>query len=160
MQTAVDEINAKSDIFLSFTEVKAKGSKAVESLDFTILPRANAAGIETLALPVTPQMELELEKEGDAIEEDRAVGAVKARYALSEKQAEAVRGYYRRKGAEIRGPRKTAVGRFTEAAQRRPVAAGRRCATTGSPPAARRHRRPNRRPNQPNRENCQESSRP
>ena len=100
VQTAVDEINAKSDIFLSFVEVKARGSKAVESLDFTIAPRANPAGIETLALPVTPQMELELEREGDAIEEDRAVGAVKARYGLSEKQAEAVRGYYRRKGAE------------------------------------------------------------
>ena len=100
VQTAVDEINAKSDIFLSFVEIKARGSKAVESLDFTIAPRANPAGIETLALPVTPQMELELEREGDAIEEDRAVGAVKARYGLSEKQAEAVRGYYRRKGAE------------------------------------------------------------
>ena len=100
VQTAVDEINAKSDIFLSFTEVKARGSKAVESLDFTIAPRANPVGIETLALPVTPQMELELEREGDAIEEDRAIGAVKARYGLSEKQAEAVRGYYRRKGAE------------------------------------------------------------
>ena len=45
-------------------------------------------------------MELGLEKEADAIEEDRAVGAIKARYALSEKQADAVRGYYRRKGAE------------------------------------------------------------
>ena len=100
VQPAVDEINTKSDIFLSFAEVKAKGSKAVESLDFTIAPRVNPTGIETLALPVTPQMELDLEKEGDAIEEDRAVAAVKARYALSEKQAEAVRGYFRRKGAE------------------------------------------------------------
>lgn len=100
VQPAVDEINEKTDIFLGFTEIKAKGSKAVESLDFTISPRANPAGIDTLALPVTPQMELGLEKEADAIEEDRAVGAIKARYALSEKQADAVRGYYRRKGAE------------------------------------------------------------
>ena len=100
VQPAVDEINEKTDIFLGFTEIKAKGSKAVESLDFTISPRANPAGIDTLALPVTPQMELGLEKEADAIEEDRAVGAIKSRYALSEKQADAVRGYYRRKGAE------------------------------------------------------------
>ena len=100
VQTAVDEINAKSDIFLSFTEVKARGSKAVESLDFTIAPRTNPTGIETLALPVAPQMELELENERDAIEEDRAILTIKARYALSEKQAGTVRGYYRKKGAE------------------------------------------------------------
>lgn len=100
VQTAVDEINAKTDIFLSFIEVKARGSKAVESLDFTIAPRTNPTGIETLALPVAPQMELKLEKEEDAIEEDRTILTIKARYGLSEKQADAVRGYYRKKGAE------------------------------------------------------------
>ncbi|MBE7157326.1 MAG: replication initiation protein [Rhodospirillales bacterium] len=101
IQPAVDEINEKSDIFLGFTEIKAKGSKAVESLELTIAPRANPVGIETLALPVPPQMELGLDAEREADqEEERTIGIVKAKYGLSQVQAEKVRKYYRTNGAE------------------------------------------------------------
>lgn len=106
VQPAVEEINAKSDIFLGFTEVKARGSKAVEALEVTVAPRAGAnagAVIETLKLPVPPQMELGLdpELEADAVmEETRAVAAIKDKYALNEVQAEKVRTYYRGRGAQ------------------------------------------------------------
>ncbi len=100
VQPAVDEINEKSDIFVSFTEIKAKGSKAVESLALAIGTRADSAGIDSLPLPVPPQMELGLESERDAMEEDRAILLIKAKYALSEAQAEKIRKYYRSKGAE------------------------------------------------------------
>ena len=107
VQPAVAEINAKSDIFLGFTEVKAQGSKAVEALVITVAPRVGAGAdggvIETLKLPVPPQLELGLdpELEADAVmEETRAVAAIKDKYALNEVQAEKVRTYYRGRGAE------------------------------------------------------------
>ena len=107
VQPAVAEINAKTDVFLGFTEVKAQGSKAVEALVITVAPRAGAGAgdvvIETLKLPVPPQLELGLdpELEADAVmEETRAVTAIKDKYALNEVQAEKVRTYYRGRGAE------------------------------------------------------------
>ena len=107
VQPAVAEINAKTDIFLGFTEVKAQGSKAVEALVITVAPRvgagADGAGIETLKLPVPPQLELGLdpELEADAVmEETRAVTAIKDKYALNGVQAEKVRTYYRGRGAQ------------------------------------------------------------
>lgn len=108
VQPAVAEINAKSDIFLGFTEVKAQGSKAVEALVITVAPRAGGSAgagavIETLKLPVPPQLELELdpELEADAVmEETRAVTAIKDKYALNGVQAEKVRTYYRGRGEQ------------------------------------------------------------
>ncbi len=84
VQPAVDEINEKTDIFLSFTELKAKGSKAVESLALAIGTRTDGSGIDSLPLPVPPQMELGLDSERDAMEKDRAILAIKAKYALSQ----------------------------------------------------------------------------
>ncbi len=74
----------------------------------TVAPRAGGSAgagsvIETLKLPVPPQMELGLdpELEADAVmEETRAVTAIKDKYALNEVQAEKVRTYYRGRGAQ------------------------------------------------------------
>jgi plasmid replication initiation protein len=98
VQPAVNEINEKTDIFLGFTEIKAKGSKAVESLSLTISPRA-AVGMDAMTLPVPPQLELGLEGRDAATAEERSIAEIKAKYALSEAQAQKVRGYFRRKGA-------------------------------------------------------------
>ena len=96
VQPAVDEINEKSDLFVSFSEIKAKGSKAVESLSFLIMSKSSASDVETMPLPPAPQLELSLTEDPDA--EERLVGEVKAKYGLSQVQAEKVRTYVHSKG--------------------------------------------------------------
>lgn len=96
VQPAVDEINEKLDLLVSFSEVKAKGSKTVESLIFTIISKTTGADVETMPLPPPPQLELSLSEDPEA--EDRFVGEVKAKYALNQVQAEKVRTYVHSKG--------------------------------------------------------------
>jgi plasmid replication initiation protein len=97
VQPAVEEINEKSDILVGFSEIKAKGSKAVESLAFTIMSKLSSGDVELMPLPPTPQLQLSLSEDPDA--EERLVSEVKAKYGLSQVQAEKVRKYVRSKGA-------------------------------------------------------------
>jgi plasmid replication initiation protein len=97
VQPAVEEINEKSDILVGFSEIKIKGSKAVESLAFTIMSKSSSADVELMALPPSPQLQLSLSEDPDA--EERLVSEVKAKYGLSQVQAEKVRKYVRSKGA-------------------------------------------------------------
>jgi len=97
VQPAVEEINEKSDILVGFSEIKAKGSKAVESLAFTIMSKSSSAEVELMSLPSSPQMQLSLSEDPD--EEERLIGDVKVKYGLSHVQAEKVRQYVRTKGA-------------------------------------------------------------
>ncbi|HEY5741098.1 MAG TPA: replication initiation protein [Terrimicrobiaceae bacterium] len=96
VQPAIEEINEKSDILVGFSEIKAKGSKAVESLAFTIMSKSSCADVELMPLPSSPQLQLSLSEDPD--EEERLVGEVKVKYALSHVQAEKVRAYLRSKG--------------------------------------------------------------
>lgn len=96
VQPAIEEINAKSDLHVNVSEIKAKGSKAVESLSFLILPKTNDGAVETIDLPPAPQLELSLTEDPDA--EERIVGEVKAKYGLSQVQAKKVRTYVHSKG--------------------------------------------------------------
>ncbi len=96
VQPAVDEINSKTDISVMFSEIKAKGSKAVESLSFVILSKDSAGDVEVIKLPPAPQLELSLTEDPDA--EERLVGEVKAKYGLSQVQAEKVRQYAQKQG--------------------------------------------------------------
>lgn len=95
-QPAVEEINEKSDILVGFSEIKAKGSKAVESLAFTIMSKSSSAEVELMSLFSSPQMQLSLSEDPD--EEERLIGDVKVKYGLSHVQAEKVRHYVRSKG--------------------------------------------------------------
>jgi plasmid replication initiation protein len=98
VQPAVEEINEKSDILVGFSEIKAKGSKAVESLAFTIMSKSSSgAEVELMPLPSSPQMQLSLSEDPD--EEERLVGEVKVKYGLNHVQAEKVLEYVRSKGA-------------------------------------------------------------
>jgi plasmid replication initiation protein len=97
VQPAVEEINEKSDILVGFSEIKIKGSKAVESLAFTIMSKSSSADVELMAMPPSPQLQLSLSEDPDA--EERLVSEVKAKYGLSQVQAEKVRKYVRSKGA-------------------------------------------------------------
>lgn len=96
VQPAVEEINEKSDLVVCFSEIKAKGSKAVESLAFTIRSKSSSDVAEVMPLLPRRQLELSLSEDPDA--EERLVGEVKARYGLSQLQAEKVRKYLDSKG--------------------------------------------------------------
>lgn len=97
VQPAVEEINEKSDILVGFSEIKIKGSKAVESLAFTIISKSSSADVELMAMPPSPQLQLSLSEDPDA--EERLVSEVKSKYGLSQVQAEKIRKYVRSKGA-------------------------------------------------------------
>ena len=97
VQPAVEEINEKSDILVGFSEIKAKGSKAVESLAFTIMSKSSSGDVELMPLPPSPQLQFSLSEDPEA--EERFVIEVKAKYGLSQVQAEKVRKYVRSKGA-------------------------------------------------------------
>ena len=103
VQPAVDEINEKTDLCVSFSEIKAKGSKAVESLSFLILSKSRIDEVPTLTLPPAPvprpapQLEFSLSEDPEANE--RLVGEVKAKYGLSQVQANKVGKYVESRGA-------------------------------------------------------------
>lgn len=97
VQPAIDEINEKSDLRVSFSEIKAKGSKAVESLAFLILAKPNNDDVESIPLPASPQLELSLAENSE--DEERLISAAKAKYGLNQVQAEKVLKYAKEKGA-------------------------------------------------------------
>lgn len=101
---ALAEVNEKSDLTVKFSEVKARGSKAVESLTFTILTKD--AETEAVPLPAkSAQPQLELHLNGHSADDDdleageRFVVEAKAKYGLSQVQADKVQKYCEAKGA-------------------------------------------------------------
>ena len=100
----VKEINAKTDLSVSFAEEKALGSKAVAGIIFFI--KENLENLETLkpiALPERPQMELSLDPVNvpPADEVKPSTLAELAReFGLSGPQETALQGYVAREGLQ------------------------------------------------------------
>jgi plasmid replication initiation protein len=99
----VKEINAKTDLSVSFAEEKALGSKAVAGIIFFI--KENLENLETLkpvALPERPQMELSLDPV-NAPPPDAAKSALAElgrEFGLSGPQETALQGYVAREGLQ------------------------------------------------------------
>jgi hypothetical protein len=86
---AVAEINEKTDLTVSFRELKAKGSKAVERLTFSI--RADS-GQQLELLQPSPPPQLEFGLEIPAEHQERVQASVE-RYGLNDQQKTAVEKY-------------------------------------------------------------------
>ena len=100
---AIREINAKTDLSVSFVEEKTQGSKAVAGIMFSI--KENLENLETLkpiALPERPQMELSLDPVDIPFQDEvRPTLAELAReFGLSGIQENALHGYVSREGLE------------------------------------------------------------
>jgi hypothetical protein len=97
---AVKEINAKTDLSVSFAEEKAQGSKAVAGIMFLI--KENLENLETLkpiALPEMPQMELSLDPV-NASTADETLAELVREFGLSRMQENALQGYVSREGLQ------------------------------------------------------------
>ena len=100
---AVNEINAKTDLSVSFAEEKAQGSKAVVGITFFI--KENLENLETLkpiAFPEMPQMELSLDPVNASPADDvkRALAELAKEFGLSETQENALHRYVSREGLQ------------------------------------------------------------
>ena len=94
IKPAIAEINAKTDLTISFRELKAKGSKAVERLAFSI--RADSGQqLELVQPPPPPQLEFGLETPA---EHQVLVQAFAERYGLNDQQKTAVEKYCTERG--------------------------------------------------------------
>ena len=94
IKPAIAEITAKTDLTISFRELKAKGSKAVERLAFSI--RANGGQqLEVVQPPPPPQLEFGLEMPA---EQEELVQGFQDRYGLNDQQKTAVEKYYTERG--------------------------------------------------------------
>jgi plasmid replication initiation protein len=94
IKPAIAEINAKTDLNISFRELKAKGSKAVERLAFSI--RADSCQqLELVQPPPSPQLEFGLETPA---EHQELVQAFAERYGLNDQQKTAVEKYCTERG--------------------------------------------------------------
>ena len=94
IKPAIAEINAKTDLTISFRELKAKGSKAVERLAFSI--RADSGQqLELVQPPPPPQLEFGLEM---SAEHQELVQGFQKRYGLNDQQKTAVEKYYTERG--------------------------------------------------------------
>ncbi len=96
VQPAVDEINEKSDLRVSFSEIKVKGSKAVESLSFLVIPKGDADDLDLVSPPLASQLELSLSEASDA--EERLISEIRAKYGLNQVQSNKVQQYVHDKG--------------------------------------------------------------
>jgi plasmid replication initiation protein len=91
---AVGEINEKTDLIVSYRELKAKGSKAVERLAFLI--RADIGQQLELVQPSPPpQLEFGLEI---PLEQQELVREFAEQYGLNDQQKTAVEKYYSERG--------------------------------------------------------------
>jgi hypothetical protein len=96
---ALDEINEKSDISISFTEEKQKGSKAIAALNFRIRKNLETAGkFDEVKLPRKDQMELPLEQTSLSVEHQSEIARLSTEFVLNAKQAEALSDYISRDG--------------------------------------------------------------
>jgi plasmid replication initiation protein len=99
LRPAVDEINEKSDLSVSFTEEKQKGSKAIAALNFRI--RKNLETVEKfdeIKLPKKNQMELPFEQVSLSMQEQSEIDRISSEFALNAKQAAALADYVARDG--------------------------------------------------------------
>ena len=96
---ALDEINEKSDISVSYTEEKQKGSKAIAALNFRIRKNLETAGkFDDVKLPKKSQMELPLEQTSLSAEHQAEIARISGEFALNAKQTEALADYISRDG--------------------------------------------------------------
>ena len=95
IKPAVDEINRKTDLKLSFKELKQKGSKAVERLLFRIEAKQTVGQLEVLQPPPLPQLEFALETEP---EDQLLLQECMNRYGLSESQRSTLENHYATRG--------------------------------------------------------------
>ena len=96
---ALNEINEKSDISVSFTEEKQKGSKAIAALNFRIRKNLETAGkFDEVKLPRKDQMELPLEQPSLSVEHQSEIARLSREFVLNAKQAEALSDYISRDG--------------------------------------------------------------
>jgi plasmid replication initiation protein len=94
IKPAIAEINAKTDLNISFRELKAKGSKAVERLAFSIRAHSGQQ-LELVQPPPPPQLEFGLETPA---EHQELVQAFAERYGLNDQQKTAVEKYCTERG--------------------------------------------------------------
>jgi plasmid replication initiation protein len=97
IRPAIEEINKRTDLRVSFSEIKANGSKAVERLRFKISSNTVAPDIELLPLDPPPQLELGLEN-GSA-DPEHLFDDVCERFGLNETQRQKVHSYVVERGA-------------------------------------------------------------
>jgi Initiator Replication protein len=103
LQPAIDEINAKTDLIVTYNEEKVKGSKAVRALTFAI--RENLENIDALrpvTLPARAQMELTLSSESPTIDPKmrKILSELAEEFGLSRAQETALEGYVIREGLD------------------------------------------------------------
>ena len=99
----VKEINAKTDLSVSFAEEKALGSKAVVGIIFFI--KENLENLETLkpiALPERPQMELSLDPVNAPLADEikPTLAELAREFGLNGLQETALQGYVEREGLQ------------------------------------------------------------
>jgi plasmid replication initiation protein len=102
LKPAKEEINKKTDISLSFREVKQPGTKIVSALVFSVR-RNEAQALRGFELPQDPQFELSFrDKEiGKAISDtDLLFNNVRNLYQLNDEQMAKVSGYISKNGIE------------------------------------------------------------
>src|SRR5262249_36510658 len=95
IRPAIDEINKRTDLRerVTFSEIKANGSKAVERLRFSISTKAGRPDVELLPLAPPPQLELGLENGSADLLND-----VCERFGLNETQRQKVKSYVLERG--------------------------------------------------------------
>jgi plasmid replication initiation protein len=97
IRPAIDEINRRTDLRVSFSEIKATGSKAVERLRFKISSKSLAPDVELLPLEPPPQLELGLEN--GSTDAEHLFDDVSERFGLNETQRKKVHAYVVERGA-------------------------------------------------------------
>jgi Initiator Replication protein len=95
IKPAIEEVNRKTDLAVSFRELKRKGSKAVERLVVSIKSQ-KLPELEVLEPPAPPQLEFGLEPQA---EDQQLLQECVARYNLSEAQRETIQKHYAERGA-------------------------------------------------------------
>jgi plasmid replication initiation protein len=95
IKPAVQEINRKTDLKVSFRELKQKGSKAVERLLFRIERKQTVGQLEVLEPPAPAQLEFGLEADDDQLLDESV-----ERYALNEVQRTKIHEYLVQRGAQ------------------------------------------------------------
>jgi hypothetical protein len=96
IRPAVEEINKRTDLHVTFSEIKANGSKAVERLRFKITSKTAAPDVEMLPLAPPPQLELGLEN--GSVDPNHLLDDVCERFGLNEAQRQKVRSYVVERG--------------------------------------------------------------
>jgi plasmid replication initiation protein len=117
---AVEEINRKTDIFVTYEEIKAPGSKTVAKIAFTVIENAaNKGKLMPVPLPSKAQMELELPPETKPVAQllGEEFGLSRAQVEWLEVQIlERGQDYVIKQAEIVRGaPRRNLAGAFVAA---------------------------------------------